>query len=49
MPGAMIGIIGKQRSGKTLIAYKLAKKLHLQAKEKGEHLPLQELRGYSDF
>ena len=40
MPGAMIGIIGKQRSGKTLIAYKLAKKLHLQAKEKGEHLPI---------
>ena len=40
MPGAMIGIIGKQRSGKTLIAYKLAKKLHLEAKERGEHLPI---------
>ena len=40
MPGAMIGIIGKQRSGKTLIAYKMAKKLHLEAKERGEHLPI---------
>ena len=40
MPGAMIGIIGKQRSGKTLIAYKMAKKLHLEAKKRGEHLPI---------
>ena len=40
MPGAMMGIIGKQRSGKTLIAYKMAKKFHLLAKERGEHLPI---------
>ena len=28
MPGALVGILGKQRSGKTLIAYKMARPFH---------------------
>ena len=40
MPGAMIGILGKQRSGKTLIAYKLAKELQNIAVERGIELPV---------
>lgn len=30
MPGSIVGIFGKQRSGKTLFAYKFIKALHLQ-------------------
>lgn len=40
MPGAMIGILGKQRSGKTLIAYKLAKGIQKEAAKKGISLPV---------
>jgi len=38
MAGSIVGIFGKQRSGKTLIAYKLAKTLQYKAKEKGVSL-----------
>lgn len=40
MPGAMIGILGKQRSGKTLMAYKLAKGLQESAIKSGLKLPV---------
>lgn len=38
MPGTILGIYGQQRSGKTLIAYKLAKALQKQCKAQGEPL-----------
>lgn len=40
MPGAIIGIYGKQRSGKTLIAYKLVKGLQESCKRQGVALPV---------
>ena len=40
MPGAIIGIYGKQRSGKTLIAYKLVKGLQERCREHGIELPV---------
>lgn len=40
MPGAIIGIYGKQRSGKTLIAYKLVKGLQDACRNKGIALPV---------
>lgn len=40
MPGAMVGILGKQRSGKTLIAYKIAKGIQESLKEKGIFIPV---------
>ncbi|MBQ7776411.1 MAG: ATP-binding protein [Lachnospiraceae bacterium] len=36
MPGTILGIYGQQRSGKTLMAYKLTKTLQQQAKAQGE-------------
>lgn len=38
MPGTILGVYGPQRSGKTLIAYKLTKALHEQSKKDGEPL-----------
>lgn len=38
MPGSIVGIYGKQRSGKTLIAYKITKALREAAKEQGYDL-----------
>ena len=38
MPGAIVGVFGKQRSGKTLFAYKLCKAFIRQAESTGEHL-----------
>lgn len=38
MPGAILGVYGQQRSGKTLIAYKLAKSLQKAAYNDGYHL-----------
>lgn len=38
MPGAILGIYGQQRSGKTLIAYKLAKSLQKAAYNDGYNL-----------
>ncbi len=38
MPGTILGIYGQQRSGKTLMAYKLTKSLQQQAKAQGEQL-----------
>ena len=40
MPGALVGILGKQRSGKTIIAYKLAKGIQDTAKKQGIHVPV---------
>ena len=40
MPGAMIGILGKQRSGKTLIAYKMAKGIQDSLRIQGIRLPV---------
>ena len=40
MPGAMIGILGKQRSGKTLIAYKMAKGIQDACRKQGIKLPV---------
>lgn len=40
MPGAMIGILGKQRSGKTLIAYKIAKGIQELCKQSGVKMPV---------
>lgn len=40
MPGSIIGIIGKQRSGKTLIAYKIAKGIQDMSKTIGLHIPV---------
>ena len=36
MPGAIVGIYGVQRSGKTLIAYKLVKGLQQACKQQGD-------------
>lgn len=44
MPGSILGIYGKQRSGKTCIAYKLAKGMRQISREAG-----QELRIYSNL
>lgn len=38
MPGAVLGVYGKQRSGKTLIAYKIARALKDRCKEAGYDL-----------
>lgn len=38
MPGAIVGVFGKQRSGKTLFAYKLCKSFLRQAAASGEKL-----------
>lgn len=35
MPGSIIGLVGKQRSGKTLMSYLLAKSLYQTAKDSG--------------
>ena len=35
MPGCIIGLVGKQRSGKTLMSYLLAKALYQTAKQSG--------------
>ncbi len=40
MPGAIIGIYGQQRSGKTLIAYKIVKGLQTACKQQGVFLPV---------
>lgn len=40
MPGAIIGIMGKQRSGKTLIAYKLCKSIQETCRVSGYNLPV---------
>lgn len=40
MPGAIIGIYGQQRSGKTLIAYKLVKALQQSCEKQGIALPV---------
>lgn len=40
MPGAIIGIYGQQRSGKTLIAYKLVKALQESCRAQGTELPV---------
>ena len=40
MPGAIVGIYGVQRSGKTLIAYKLVKALQQLCKQQGVVLPV---------
>ena len=40
MPGAIVGIYGVQRSGKTLIAYKLVKGLQQACKQQGIFLPV---------
>lgn len=40
MPGALVGILGKQRSGKTIIAYKLARGIQDAAKAQGIHVPV---------
>lgn len=40
MPGAIIGIYGQQRSGKTLIAYKVVKALQESCKKQGLTLPV---------
>lgn len=40
MPGAMIGIFGKQRSGKTLWAYRFCKSLLDAAQRDGYYLPV---------
>lgn len=40
MPGAIVGIYGVQRSGKTLIAYKLVKGLQQACKQQGIYLPV---------
>ena len=40
MPGSIIGIIGKQRSGKTLIAYKIAKGIQDMSKAIGLSIPV---------
>lgn len=40
MPGAIIGIYGQQRSGKTLIAYKLVKALQQACIQQGISLPV---------
>lgn len=40
MPGAMVGILGKQRSGKTLIAYKMAKEIQEACRKRGIILPV---------
>lgn len=38
MPGTILGVYGPQRSGKTLIAYKITKALQQQCAKKGEYL-----------
>lgn len=38
MAGSIVGVFGKQRSGKTLIAYKLAKSLQEQSRKQGYKL-----------
>ena len=38
MPGTIMGIYGQQRSGKTLIAYKLVKSMCAIARQQGESL-----------
>lgn len=38
MPGAIVGIMGKQRSGKTLLAYMLAKSIRATCRAQGEEL-----------
>lgn len=38
MPGTILGIYGKQRSGKTLIAYKIAKSLQEMSRKQGQLL-----------
>lgn len=40
MPGAIIGVMGKQRSGKTLIAYKLCRFLRDNCRKVGIELPV---------
>ena len=40
MPGSIVGIIGKQRSGKTLIAYKIAKGIQDMSKAIGLSIPV---------
>ncbi len=40
MPGAIIGIYGQQRSGKTLMAYKIVKCLQQACKQQGVFLPV---------
>lgn len=40
MPGAMIGIFGKQRSGKTLLGYRLCKSLLDMSAAEGIYLPV---------
>lgn len=40
MPGTILGIYGQQRSGKTLIAYKLTKALAQYGKTKGISIPV---------
>ena len=35
MPGSIVGLVGKQRSGKTLMSYLLAKALYQTAKRSG--------------
>lgn len=40
MPGAIVGIMGKQRSGKTLIAYKLCRIIQNACKQSGFNLPV---------
>lgn len=38
MPGTILGVYGPQRSGKTLIAYKITKALQQQCAKQGEYL-----------
>lgn len=40
MPGAIVGIMGKQRSGKTLIAYKLCRSIQETCRASGYNLPV---------
>lgn len=40
MPGAIVGIMGKQRTGKTLIAYKLCKSIQAACIKAGFDLPV---------
>ncbi len=40
MPGIIIGLFGQQRSGKTLLAYKMAKHIYEECCKQGEDIPV---------
>lgn len=40
MPGMIMGLFGQQRSGKTLLAYKITKYIYEAYKAQGEYLPV---------